>query len=263
MTAMAVGRTQRTPLHERMYRELRSQIDGGSIGEGEQLPTELELAERFAVSRGTARHAVTRLVADGIVVRTAGRGTFVAPRRLRYTARRLLGFTEQIRASGRTPSSEVIGVEVVDVEGSGAAGTFGSSVPRLLSIERVRKADGEPVAIEHLLLPWPRFAGLRDIPLEAVSIYDTLEDLFGVRLLTGDFTLDIADLDQRQAALLQAPPGSPVFLMHGTVVDRDEQPIVAVRSYYRRSDYSFHFSLPRGAHASEQAVAPRPVLSSQ
>ncbi len=261
IAVMAAPRTQRTPLHEMMYRQLRSQIDSGMLRDGEQLPTELELADQFNVSRGTARHAVTRLVTEGIVVRTAGRGTFVAPRRLTYTARELLGFTEQILASGRTPSSEVIDVSVVDsADDADFDATFGEGALKMLSIERVRKADDHPVALEHLLLPWPRFAGLRDISLESVSIYDTLEELFGVHLQMGDFLLDIADLSARQAALLNETESTAVFLMHGTVFDQDEQPIMAVRSYYSRSQYSFRFSIPRETDSAKHVVAPKLLI---
>lgn len=251
----------RMPLYEKMYRELRARIDNGAFREGEQLPTELELADQFHVSRGTARQAITRLVNEGAVDRTAGRGTFVLSRRLVYTARELLGFTEQIRASGRIPSSEVIEIVIVDAIDNSHGIDFGQGVERLLSIERVRKADGEPVALEHLLLPFPRFAGLRDTPLEKVSIYDSLEEQFGVRLQVGEFTLDIADLNGRQAMLLAEPEGTSVFLMSGTVTDQNGLPIVAVRSYYRRKKYSFTFSIPRETRVTAQYVPPRLVLA--
>lgn len=251
----------RTPLYEKMYQQLRARIDSGELREGEQLPTELELAEQFHVSRGTARQAITRLVHEGAVDRTAGRGTFVLSRRLVYTARELLGFTEQIRASGRTPSSEVIEIAVVDAAANSHNTEFGPGVERLLSIERVRKADDEPVALEHLLVPFPRFAGLRDIRLEQTSIYDTLEEQFGVRLQVGEFTLDIADLTSRQATLLAEPEGTSVFLMSGTVTDHGGVPIVAVRSYYSRKKYSFTFSVPRETHVTARYVPPRLVLT--
>jgi len=255
------ARRPRTPLYEKIYRELRTRIDSGQLREGDQVPTELELADEFHVSRGTARQAISRLVQEGAVERTAGRGTFVLSRRLVYTARELLGFTEQIRATGRTPSSEVMEISIVQAAGNSHGVDFGPGVDRLLSIERVRKADDEPVALEHLLVPFPRFAGLRDIPLETTSIYDSLEEQFGVRLRAGEFTLDIADLTPRQAARLAEPEGTAVFLMSGTVTDQGGQPIVAVHSYYSRRKYSFTFSIPRENPVTARYVPTRLVLS--
>jgi GntR family transcriptional regulator len=253
--------SQRTPLHEKVYRELRAQIDSGDLSEGQQLPTEVQLAKSAGVSRGTARQAVSRLVSEGVIVRTAGRGTFVSSRRLTYTARELLGFTEQIRASGRVPSSKLIDLSIVDVNEFAAEFDFGPNVEKALSIERVRLADNEAVALEHLLLPWPRFAGLKDVALESLSIYDSLEEYFGVRLQVGDFVLDVKDLTHRQAELLREEERSPVFLMHGTVYDQETRPIVGVRCYYSRNKYSFRFSVPREPHQVSQFVPPRLVLS--
>ena len=258
---MTAGGPRPTPLYERIYQQLREQIDSGRLAEGQQLPTELELARDFAVSRGTVRQAVTRLVFDGIVERTAGRGTFVSSRRLVFRARELLGFTEQIRASGRVPSSEVIDIATVPAPANSHGIDFGPAAQQLLSVERVRLADGEPIALEHLLLPIPRFAGLRDVPLETRSIYDTLEELFGVRLTVGEFSLDIAELGERQAELLGEDAGSAAFVMSGIVRDQLESPVVAVRSFYRRDKFSFTFSTPRESHASLPYGQPRLVIA--
>lgn len=258
---MTLGSPRPTPLYERIYQELRAQIDAGTLAEGEQLPTELELARDFSVSRGTVRQAVTRLVFDGIVERTAGKGTFVSSRRLVFRARELLGFTEQIRASGREPSSEVIDLSAVPARGHAHGVDFGPPTEQLLSVERVRLADGEPIALEHLLLPLPRFAGLRDVSLETRSIYDTLEELFGVRLTVGEFSLDIAELGEREAELLGEAAGSAAFAMSGVVRDQLDSPVVAVRSLYRRDRFSFTFSTPRESHASLRYSQPRLVVA--
>lgn len=258
IVSMSSPRPARIPLYRQMYTTLKQQIESGALSPGEQLPPEPQLAEQFRVSRGTARQAVTRLVEDGTVVRSAGRGTFVADRRMTYVARDLLGFTEQIRASGLTPSSEVLEVRDVNTADLELETAFPASISHLLSIERVRKADGEAVALEHLLLPLPRFAGVRELDLSEESIYDSLEEHFAVRLEIGDFLLDIARLTDRQAAHLDEPDQASVFLMHGTVTDQFGAAIVSVRSFYRPSKYSFQFTMPRGAASRSAAtIAPR------
>ncbi|RBP67800.1 GntR family transcriptional regulator [Brevibacterium sanguinis] len=244
-----------------MYAELRTRIENGELAEDEQLPPELELAKQFGVSRGTARQAVSRLVLEGLVERTAGRGTFVSSRRLVFTARELLGFTEQIRASGRVPSSQVMDISVVPATEAPHTADFGPSVDQLISLERVRLADGEPIALEHMFLPFPRFAGLRDIHLEDRSVYDTLEEVFGTQLTMGEFSLDIADLNKRQAELLNERVHSAAFVMEGSVRDQLSSTVVSVRAFYRRNKFSFTFSTPRGAHTPMHYAQPRLVLA--
>ena len=246
------------PLHEQIYSDLLAQIESGELALGAQQPTELELSVTYSVSRGTTRHAINRLTAAGLVERTAGRGTFVSSRRLTYPAQGLLGFSNQIRASGRAPSSSLVEVTVVDAASVPGELSFGSHVDRLISIERVRLADRDPAALEQLLLPWPRFAGLKDLDLEHVAVYDVLEQQFGVTLGGGDFQLEIEDLDERQAALLGEEPGAASFLMRGLVRDQEGKPVVGVRCYYRRSWYAFQLTLPRETHAQ---LPVRPVMT--
>lgn len=254
-------RRPRTPLHERLYQELRKRIDSDEWPPGHQLPTENFLAVQFQVSRGTIRQAIKRLVDDGLVERTAGRGTFVASDRLIYPVVDLMGFTEQISSSGHTPSSRIVKIDTIPVGDLPADYGFSSNVRRVLSIERVRNADDDPVALEHLLLPSPRFAGMSEIDLESASVYETLETHFGVRIRLGDFTLDVDKLTAGQAALLNEQPGEAAFSMSGKVFDQLGHSVMSVRCYYRRSRYSFQFSMSRKPSHATGYQAPRLVLS--
>ncbi|HET7559770.1 MAG TPA: GntR family transcriptional regulator, partial [Limnochordia bacterium] len=67
----------RTPLYQQLEDLIRSRIADGRLGPGDMLPPELDLAERFGVSRTTIRQALGALVQEGMLSRTAGRGTFV------------------------------------------------------------------------------------------------------------------------------------------------------------------------------------------
>ena len=66
-----------TGLVDRVYREILGSIMAGEFSEGDKLPTELALTERFAASRPTIREALSRLRADGITRTRQGSGTFV------------------------------------------------------------------------------------------------------------------------------------------------------------------------------------------
>jgi DNA-binding FadR family transcriptional regulator len=67
-------------LPDRIYGDILNRIVEGEYKEGERLPTEHALAERFATSRPTVREALARLRADGIIATRHGSGTTVARR---------------------------------------------------------------------------------------------------------------------------------------------------------------------------------------
>jgi GntR family transcriptional regulator len=66
------------PLYQRIFGVLHQRIENGTYGAGEQLRTEVELAEEFQVSKGTIRQALAVLAERGLILRKQGSGTFVA-----------------------------------------------------------------------------------------------------------------------------------------------------------------------------------------
>lgn len=66
------------PVYSRLVRDVRESIANGTRRPCERLPSELELAERYGVSRASVRQALAALARDGLVERVAGRGTFVS-----------------------------------------------------------------------------------------------------------------------------------------------------------------------------------------
>lgn len=66
-----------TPLYFRLYSLLKTAILNGTIANGAQMPTEQQLAERFEVSRITAKRAMDELAAESLVERHRGKGTHV------------------------------------------------------------------------------------------------------------------------------------------------------------------------------------------
>jgi GntR family transcriptional regulator len=76
--------TRHDAAYMQLAQELRNAILRHDYPDGAQLPTEAELAERHRVSRQTVRRAFQDLVAEGMVYRVPGRGTFAAPRNGQY-----------------------------------------------------------------------------------------------------------------------------------------------------------------------------------
>src|SRR6476661_5694082 len=66
------------PLYKEMKRRLTDALTQGEWKPGEAIPAERRLSERFRISVGTVRRAIDELVAENILIRQQGRGTFVA-----------------------------------------------------------------------------------------------------------------------------------------------------------------------------------------
>jgi len=78
MTATPETLERPVSLADRLAEQLRREIVDGRLTPGQQLPTEVQVARQFAVSRATVREAIGRLRHDGLVVTRQGAGAFVA-----------------------------------------------------------------------------------------------------------------------------------------------------------------------------------------
>ncbi|MCL2884886.1 MAG: GntR family transcriptional regulator, partial [Oscillospiraceae bacterium] len=70
---------EKTTRYRKIYNDLLGQIRSGQLKPGDKVPTEEQLSATYSVSRITSKKAVEMLAGEGLVTRTPGRGTFVAP----------------------------------------------------------------------------------------------------------------------------------------------------------------------------------------
>jgi GntR family transcriptional regulator len=124
----------------------------GELAVGDVVPSERELTARFGVARTTVRRVVDALVAEGMLERAQGRGTFVAPPRADYQMR-ITTFGEEVRRRGMTPGSRVL-LAVTLAAPEPVADTLALDVgDPVHRVQRLRTADGEPWAVEDAWIP--------------------------------------------------------------------------------------------------------------
>src|SRR3712207_5275852 len=97
---MMLNKHSPIPLYYQLAELLRERIRLGEFKPGDQLPSERALSEQYAISRMTARQALTFLVREGTLIARHGLGTFVAEPKLTYDTLHLLGFTEEMMHRG-------------------------------------------------------------------------------------------------------------------------------------------------------------------
>ncbi|MBL4918523.1 GntR family transcriptional regulator [Szabonella alba] len=229
------------PLYLQLHRRIAAAIASGRLKPGDSLPAEREMAVMTGLSRVTVRKGVEALVASGQLVQRRGSGTFVAPKveRLEQALSLLTSFTEDMARRGRQVESIWLarGLHVPSPEEVMALGLGADD--RVARLERVRRSDDLPLAIERASLP----ATVLPEP-EAVtgSLYAALEAR-GQRPVRAVQRITAANVGARDAALLQVTPGVAglkieriSYLPSGKVVE-------FTRSLYRGDAYDFAVEL--------------------
>jgi GntR family transcriptional regulator len=234
-------------------RELRNAILQGSYSDGRRLPTEAELAQRHQASRQTVRRAFQDLVADGMVYRVAGRGTFVTPREGAYLRQfgsidDLMGLSVDTRMEVTQPLRRR-----VDVAAASRLRLTGDVV-HALSFRRVH--DGAPFCFTTVAVPPAVGTLLATVPelttagaCTATTIIALLDERLQAPIAEADQSITVAQADQALAAALGCGAGDGLLRIDRLYSDTAGRMVELAISYFLPELYSYRTKLRRDRHA--------------
>jgi GntR family transcriptional regulator len=235
-------RTARVPKYYRLKRHLLEMTE--TLAPGAPVPPERTLATEFDTSRTTVRQALQELVVEGRLERIQGKGTFVAKPKVAQVLH-LTSYTEDMRAQGLQPTSRLLDTGYVTADDRLAGLLDIAPGGRVLRIERLRLASGEPMAIETTHLSATRFPALRRSLAEHTSLYTALAEVYDVRLAEAEETIETSLATPREAGLLGTDVGLPMLMLSRHSLDAGGRPVEWVRSVYRGDRYKFVARLRR------------------
>lgn len=179
----------------------------------------------------TVRQALHSLEEEGLLERKHGSGTYIRTPPIHWN--RLLSFTEQMALRKVKASSRVVESSVVASDPLLAEQLRVPAGAPLLQLERLRMGDSEPMALEVCVLPLSLFPGLENEPLDHCSLFEVLEQKYGVRLSHAEESIDARLADKRVARALSVDPHSPVLFLKQHLFGRDGRPIAMSTGWYR------------------------------
>ncbi|MEX3978308.1 GntR family transcriptional regulator [Paraburkholderia sp. EG287A] len=179
---------------------------------GEAIPSEKRLSERFGVSIGTLRKAIDELVADNILVRHQGLGTFVAQhQRDRYFFR----FFRVVRQDGEKSYPTVSLVSFTKAKATREVAAILGIEPnaRVFSFVNRLALHGETVMIDSITVAEERFAGLTEAALRErpSTLYNFYQDAFHINVVGTEERLRVATANEVESELLEVAPGTPLL----------------------------------------------------
>ncbi len=221
----------RTLLADRLRDELLEQITSSRLQPGTKLPTEGELSKRFGVSRATVREAVGGLVETGYVTRRRGSGSYVAERRrMPHGLDSTLSYLAMIESAGARAAMRVLNAEFE--QSSQIDGPLHlSRGEKVLAVERVRTADGQPVIYSCDRIP----ARLLRADLDLGSLDPSLFALLSASGHAADHataTLRAVASTSFTAKVLGVRRGKPLLYIEEIDYDRDGTPVMLSREWH-------------------------------
>jgi len=229
------------PRYRQIAEDLREQIESGELAHGTQLPTELELRERYDASRNTVRDAIKLLIARGMVETRPGQGTFVVEQIIPYvimvkpeTGSGLgegANYASEIEAGSRKPKESVPRVEVKLATGVIASELQLQDDSEVVSRHQQRYIDGTPYSLQTSFYPMSlveqgavRILQAAEIP-EGVVTY--VREVLGKKQVSWRDKITVRTPDANEANFFRVPDDGriAVFETFRTSFDESGEPL--------------------------------------
>ncbi len=221
------------PLYYQLKRTIEHLIDTGEWPPDTQVPSERRLCDQFDISRITVRQALAELEREGRLVRSHGRGTYVAEVSIRKPVYPLVSFSQDVRGHGMEPGARVLKFEVASPAPNVAAALELKAGEQMLVLKRLRFANQQPVAVETVHLPGSRCPGLLSVDLNDRSLYETLSASYGIEPTRAQQQWQAVPCPAEDARLLAVDTGAPVLRIEQTTFDGNGRPFEHLESFFR------------------------------
>ncbi len=230
--------TDKLPLWYQIAQILRAEILARHGEEPERLPTEQQLAERFAVSVITIRQALKAIQDEGLIVRKRRHGTFTDPRAFPRRPLKLLGSIEAVFAQQASEETLVLERALRHPLPAALKRHF-PNLKEAACFRRLRLDDGEPqsYAVNHVLPELGRRISAK--LLRTHSMTQVLREDLGVRIRRIDNSVEARLCSPEVAKLLSIETLSPVLFLTGISYDPDNRVLDVAQIWYRADRYRF------------------------
>ena len=215
-------------------------IQTGKIKPGEKLPGEVELCEKYNVSRVTVRKAILNLASAGKVYRRAGDGTYVSEKPYVNTTGQARSFSEDMIQNGKKPGSVLLNFKISKAKKN----EFIAEKLRLkenesfYEIEMLRTGDGIPIAISYTYIPFKMMPDFNIDRVTSGSLYSYFNELYELELVRKERTMSavMPTKEQKKALKISDEPllkiCHPSYTKTGAIVEYSETYYVGSRFVY-------------------------------
>ncbi len=236
---------QYSPLYSQIKALILQSMQQGEWKPGEVMPSEVELAARYAVSQGTVRKAIDELAADNQVTRRQGVGTFVATHtEQQYRFLRLMPDSGDAAIEGRA-QRQILACQRTRASADVARALQLRAQDPVMFVRRLLSFALVPTIVEDMWLPGTVFKGLNAEQLltHPGSTYSLYESLFATRVLRADEKIRAVAADAEVAPLLDVQPGTPLLWVERTAFTYNNTPMELRHARYRTDSHHYRNEL--------------------
>jgi GntR family transcriptional regulator len=247
------------PLYFQVAENIRNKIAQNIYQPGEHIPTETQLQDEYDVSRETVRKAVNDLVAEGLVEKVRGKGTFVVEPKIVHRVGSIYGCTEEILVRGMIPTTKFLEtVEFSPPESMRSEMRLTGSA-KVVKLRRLRCADNKPVAILTSYVPSELAPGISQDNFIDGSLYKTLEQVYHFVLSEADEVIEAGSAGEQDAHFLEIKIHSPLLVVNRLTYLENMSVIEKLVAFYRSDAYKYNVKMKGRATGQRLSISPMAI----
>jgi DNA-binding GntR family transcriptional regulator len=237
--AVELDRSSPVPLYYQLAQAIEAAIRDGELAPGDRFENELALAKRLTLSRPTTRRAIQEVVDKGMLVRKRGVGTQVVQNPVHRRVE-LTSLFDDLARAGQEPTTQLLDYRVGVVDGDVVGELNLAADHEIVTIQRLRSANGEPLAVMTNYLPVELAPEASE--LESSGLYQALRAR-GVHIRLARQRIGAKLATRAEARLLDEKAGGPLLTMNRTAFDDSGKAVEYGSHCYRASRYYFETTL--------------------
>ncbi|MFT4629051.1 MAG: GntR family transcriptional regulator [Dinoroseobacter sp.] len=230
------------PLYKQVYDLLTQRLVRRDWKPSESLPSEIALADELGVSQGTVRKALNQMVAEKLLARRQGKGTFVAAHTQEDSLFRFFRI-RQPNGESLIPVTEVLSVDrrqASDEECSHLQQAIGSEVVEMV---RLRKLHDQATILETIIQPLAVFPDIDKETELPNSLYTLYQEKYGISIVSVRDELQAVALPAAQAKYLGLAVGAPVLMIERASINIDGRVVEWSRAYCSSENFIYLVNL--------------------
>ena len=230
------------PLYKQVYDVLVTRLAEGHWKLASPLPSEYALADELGVSQGTVRKALNQMVAENLLYRRQGKGTYVAEHTQESSLFRFFRFREP---SGKSlvPDTQLISMRRRKVNKSEKRYLQLEAGSEVNEMVRLRYLQDKPTILETVIQPLSIFPELdkeTDIPN---SLYTLYQEKYGISIIEVSEELRAIKSNNEHVKLLNVKQGEPLFAVDRISFSINKRPVEWSQAYCSTENFVYSVSL--------------------
>lgn len=231
------------PLYHQLKEILLEKIESGQWTAGDKISSEHELRKEYHISRNTVKKALDDLVAEGLLHRIQGKGTFVSKPKFEQALTGFYSFSKVMEEKGMHPKDVILSIEEKTVKPSIAKQLQIKESQEVFALRRLRCADSEPIILETSYIPKTVIPKLPKEALEKVSLYDFMEHEYGIIVTKAKEIFEPVLIRDYESHYLEVEEGLPALLLDRLAYNSEGTPVEFCRSIVRGDRCRFYTEL--------------------